>query len=85
MTDFLANVITYGTATIVGVGSCAIYHFIRSAKVEQRENELEVEIEEGNYKILELTTENIHLKEKVAELEKQLQKTNNLRVSAKSA
>lgn len=85
MTDFLTNVITYGTATLVGVGASAIYHFIRSAKIEQRENELEVEIEESNYKILELSTENIQLKEKVAELEKQLQKTNNLRVSAKSA
>ena len=85
MTDFLANVITYGTATLVGAASAAIYHFVRSAKVEQRENELEVEIEEGNYKILELTTENVQLKQKVAELEKKLQQTNNLRVSAKSA
>jgi cell division protein FtsB len=83
MTDFIANVLIYGTAVLVGAGSAALYHFIYQAKVEHNENKLEAEIVEGNYKILELAAENTQLKEKIADLEKQIPKNNNLRVSAK--
>ncbi len=82
MTDFIASALTYGTAAIIGVASAVMYNFIHKAKVEQKQNALEIDIQNGHYQILELAAENTRLKEKLAELEQQIPKS-NLRVSAK--